>query len=60
MVKRNSERGIPRKSSENRKLFTGANLVVRPAVGIRKKHSRIVNKFDCVEGVSTHSSNRRV
>jgi len=30
-VKRNSERRIPRKSSENRRLFTGANLVVRPA-----------------------------
>ena len=30
-VKRNSERRIPRKSSENRRLFTGANLVLRPA-----------------------------
>jgi len=30
-VKRNSERRIPRKSSENRRLFTRANLVVRPA-----------------------------
>jgi len=26
-----TERRIPRKSSENRRLFTGANLIVRPA-----------------------------
>jgi len=30
-VKKNSERRIPRKSSENQRLFTGANLVLRPA-----------------------------
>ena len=30
-VKRNSKRRIPRMSSENRRLFTGVNLVVRPA-----------------------------
>jgi len=30
-VKRNSERRIPRKSSENRRLFPGANLILRPA-----------------------------
>jgi len=33
-VKRNSERRISRESSENRRLFTGANLVVRPASGL--------------------------
>jgi len=31
-VERNSERRIPRKSSESRRLFTGANLVVRLAL----------------------------
>ena len=30
-VKRNSKRRIPRMSLENQRLFTGANLVVRPA-----------------------------
>jgi len=30
--KRNSKRRIPRMSSENRRLFTGANLVLRPAL----------------------------
>ena len=33
-VKRNSETRIPRKSSENQRLFTGANLVLRPASNI--------------------------
>jgi len=33
-VKWNSERRIPRKSSENRRLFAGANLVVRPAYSL--------------------------
>jgi len=39
-VTRNSERRIPRKSSENQRLFTRANLVVRPATGVSVASTR--------------------
>jgi len=39
-VKRNSERRIPRKSSENRRLFPGAILVLRPSLLGRNKETQ--------------------
>ena len=42
-VKRNSERRIPRKSSENHKLFTGANLVLRTAWHYLQRFGNLVH-----------------
>jgi len=44
-VKRNSERRIPRMSSENWRLFTGANSVVRPTKVITYKIEEFLNFF---------------
>jgi len=42
-VKRNSKRESSRKSSKNRRLFTGANLVVRPAL-LRRSQDKFLRQ----------------